>query len=64
MLYTVVGSLFLILFGLEIAYNVLWLGDDEWTETEPLEGHPITYNSTGHIVPIVSYRFLSVLFII
>lgn len=59
MLYTVVGSLFLILFGLEIAYNVLWLGDEEWTETEPLEGHPITYNLTGHIVPIVSYRFFS-----
>lgn len=58
MLYTVVGSLFLIMFGVEIAYNVLWLADDgEWTETEPLEGHPITYNSTGHIVPIVSYQF-------
>lgn len=56
MLYTVVGSMFLIMFGIEIAYNVLWLGDDEeWTETEPLEGHPITYNLTGHIVPIVSY---------
>lgn len=57
MLYTVVGSLFLIMFGLEIAYNVLWLGDDEWSESEPLEGHPITYNLTGHIVPIVSQFF-------
>lgn len=54
MLYTAVGSLFLIIFGFEIAYSVLWLNeDDEWTETEPLEGHPITYNLTGHIVPIV-----------
>ncbi|XP_055317033.1 palmitoyltransferase ZDHHC16 [Sitodiplosis mosellana] len=53
MLYTVIGSLFLIMFGVEIAYNVLWLADDEeWSETEPLEGHPITYNLTGHIVPI------------
>lgn len=55
MLYTVIGSLFLIVFGIGIAYNVLWLNnDEEWTETEPLEGHPITYNKTGHIVPIVS----------
>lgn len=55
MMYTVIGSLFLIIFGIEIAYNLLWLADDEeWTETEPLKGHPITYNQTGHIVPIVS----------
>lgn len=55
MMYTVVGSLFLICFGVEIAYNVIWLSDeDEWTETEPLEGHPVTYNITGHIIPIVS----------
>lgn len=60
MLYTVVGSLFLIVFGIEIAYNVLWLGnDEEWTETEPLEGHPITFNLTGHIVPIVRYQIKS-----
>lgn len=56
MLYTVIGSLFLIMFGAQIAYDVLWANDDEeWTETEPLEGHPITYNLTGHIVPIVSW---------
>lgn len=54
MFYTVLGSLFLIIFGVEIAYSVLWLNDEEWIETEPLEGHPVTYNSTGHIVPIVS----------
>lgn len=54
MLYTVLGSLFLICFGFEIAYNVLWLSDDAWTENEPLEGHPVTYNLSGHIVPIVS----------
>lgn len=54
MLYTVIGSLFLIIFGIEIAYNIIWVNDDEgWIETEPLEGHPITYNLTGHIVPIV-----------
>lgn len=60
MLYTVLGSLFLICFGVEIAYSVLWLNDDdEWTETEPLEGHPVRINLSGHIVPIVC----SILFI-
>lgn len=55
MMYTVLGSLFLIVFGVELAYTVLWIGEDEdWIESEPLEGHPITYNLTGHIVPVVS----------
>lgn len=49
------GSLFLIVFGVEIAYSVLWVNDEEWTESEPLEGHSVTYNSTGHIIPIVSH---------
>lgn len=53
MVYTVMGSLFLIIFGFEIAYNVVWLTDEEWTETEPLIGNVVTYNLTGHIVPIV-----------
>lgn len=55
MLYTVMGCLFLIIFGFEIAYNVIWLNDEEWTETEPLVGNVVTYNLTGHIVPIVSH---------
>lgn len=55
MLYTSIGSMFLILFGLEIAYHIIWLGPDEgWVEVEPLEGHPVTYNLTGHIVPMVN----------
>lgn len=54
MLYTVIGSLFLILFGVGIAYDLLWMEDDEWIEDERLEGHPIMYNLTGHIVPVVS----------
>lgn len=53
MLYTVIGSLFLIIFGLEIAYNYLWVGPDEgWSETEPLVGHPVRYNISGHIIPV------------
>lgn len=55
MFYTTIGSLFLVLFGLELAYHYVWIGQDEgWQETEPLEGHPVTYNLTGHIIPLVS----------
>lgn len=55
MLYTTIGSLFLILFGAEIAYHLVWLGpDDGWVEAEPLLGHPVAYNLTGHIIPMVS----------
>lgn len=61
MVYTTIGTLFIILFGAEIGYNALWLGDGEgWLETEPLEGHPIRFNLSGHIIPVVmSLIFLS-----
>lgn len=55
MAYTVIGCIFLVIFGVEIAYFYIWLGaGDSWTETEPLEGHPVMYNDTGHMVPAVS----------
>lgn len=53
MFYTTIGCLFLILFGLEIGYKYLWLAHDEnWTETEPLEGQPVKLNISGHIIPV------------
>lgn len=57
MLFTVAGSLFIILFGLGIAYELLWLDDEE---PDQLEGHPINstlYNLTGHIVPVVCFDY-------
>lgn len=60
MIYTTIGTLFIIVFGIGIAYNVWWLGDGEgWNETVPLEGHPVRFNLTGHIIPVVC----SILFI-
>lgn len=54
MLFTTLGSLFLITFGLEIGYKYLWLEEiDNWTETEPLIGQPIKFNLSGHIIPVV-----------
>lgn len=62
MLYTAIGCLFLILFGLEIAYHMVWLGPEEgWTEVEPLQGHPVAYNLTGHIVPMVCIWFIIII---
>lgn len=61
MLFTVVGSLFIILFGLGIAYELLWLDDEE---PEELIGHPINntlYNLTGHIVPVVCFAYYLIL---
>lgn len=55
MAYTTLGTLFLIVFGIEIAFNAVFTGDgDGWLETEPLEGHPIRFNLSGHIVAVVN----------
>lgn len=63
MLYTALGTLFILLFGIEIGYNALWLGDGEgWSETEPLEGHPIRFNLSGHIIPVVILYILCFIF--
>lgn len=38
-----------------IGINSLVLSDGEgWFETEPLEGHPVRFNISGHALPIVS----------
>ncbi|KAH8332480.1 hypothetical protein KR074_003833 [Drosophila pseudoananassae] len=53
MMYTTMGCLFLILFGLEIGYKYLWLDHgDNWTEVEPLEGQPVKFNLSGHVIPV------------
>lgn len=59
MLYTTLGSLFLIIFGIEIGYKYLWLEvNDNWAETEPLIGQPIKFNLSGHIIPVVNIQFI------
>lgn len=53
MFYTAIGTLFIILFGAEIGYDAVFLGDGEgWVETEPLEGHPIRFDLSGRIIPV------------
>lgn len=59
MLYTTVGVLFIIVFGFELGYNVLIVGDGiGWNEVEPLHGHPVRFNLSGHIIPVVCTKLL------
>ncbi|XP_017771905.1 PREDICTED: probable palmitoyltransferase ZDHHC16 isoform X2 [Nicrophorus vespilloides] len=54
MAYMVVGVLFLIIFGAELAYNELWL-----VHVDPeLEGHPVKINQTGALIPTEFPDFL------
>lgn len=56
MCYTALGTLYLIVFGIEIGYDAVFMGDGEgWIETEPLEGHPIRFDITGRIFPVVRF---------
>lgn len=60
MLYTSIGVLFIIVFGFELGYNVLIVGDGEgWNEIEPLHGHPVRFNLSGHIIPVVCISLVS-----
>uniref|UniRef100_A0A182RQF1 Palmitoyltransferase n=1 Tax=Anopheles funestus TaxID=62324 RepID=A0A182RQF1_ANOFN len=52
MLYTTIGTLFIISFGFELGYGVLFLDEDGWKEMEPLQGHPVRFNLSGHIIPV------------
>lgn len=54
MAYTVIGVIFIVIFGLEIGYDVLWLENVGWEEQqhEKLQGSLVRYNLTGHLVPV------------
>lgn len=49
----VIGVLFLIIAGFDLVYCELWLSTEEFDEPE-LEGHPVKFNKTGALVPVVS----------
>lgn len=56
MLYTTIGTLFIISFGFELGYGVLFLDEAGWKEMEPLQGHPVRFNLSGHIIPVVNAK--------
>jgi len=46
------------LFGIEIGYEVLWLGDGGgWQEVEALQGSPVKFNLSGHIIPVTEVEY-------
>lgn len=63
MVYTAIGALFIMTFGVGIAYDSVfgngsetnpvvgnWLAES--SDPEFLEGHPVKVNATGHLIPI------------
>jgi palmitoyltransferase len=58
MIYTVSGVIFVMLFGIDIGYQVLWLGDGGgWEEIEELRGSPVKFNLSGHIIPVTEIEY-------
>lgn len=46
------------LFGASIGYEVLWLGDGGgWQEVEALQGSPVKFNLSGHIIPVTEIEY-------
>lgn len=61
MIYTVIGVFFIMLFGIGIGYEVLWLGDGGgWQEVEALQGSPVKFNLSGHIIPVTEIEYSDV----
>lgn len=63
MVYTALGALFIMLFGVGIAYESVFVSDSNpvvqnWFSggpadaDHPLEGHPVKVNATGHLIPV------------
>lgn len=49
------------LFGLGIGYDVLWVGDGGgWQEVEGLQGSPVKFNLTGHVIPVTEIEYSEV----
>jgi palmitoyltransferase len=53
MAYTSIGCLFIIIFGVEIGLNaIFWSDGGGWNELEALQGQPVRFNLSGHIIPV------------
>jgi hypothetical protein len=60
MAYIVAGVIFIMTFGIGIGYDVLWLGDVAWEETEALAGGLIRYNLSGHLIVVTEADYESI----
>ncbi|KAF2884869.1 hypothetical protein ILUMI_21288 [Ignelater luminosus] len=55
----IVGVLFIIIFGFDLAYTAIWLTSEDSDDPE-LEGHPVKYNKTGALIPVTDILYLDV----
>ncbi|KAF5281649.1 hypothetical protein FQA39_LY17747 [Lamprigera yunnana] len=55
--YVVIGVLFLIVFGFDIAYTTVWLASEDSDDPE-LEGHPVKFNKSGAMIPVTDILYL------
>lgn len=55
MVFIVASTLFIMVFGVEIAYMEVWLGLEQGVEEE-LYGHPVHFNSSGPEPIVGIYR--------
>lgn len=53
----VIGVTFVVICGFDIAYDVLWLSSDDLDDPE-LEGHPVKFNKSGALIPVVIKFFV------
>jgi hypothetical protein len=53
----VLGVLFVILCGVDIAYSSIFLATDDPDEPE-LEGHPVKFNKTGALIPVTDVLYI------
>ncbi|KAK4871703.1 hypothetical protein RN001_015827 [Aquatica leii] len=55
--YMVIGVLFVMIFGFDIAYTGVWLSSEDSDDPE-LEGHPVKFNKTGALIPVTDILYL------
>lgn len=52
MVYMVVGVIFVIICGFDLAYSHIFASEEDSEEPE-LEGHSVKFNKTGALIPVV-----------
>ncbi|XP_066246563.1 palmitoyltransferase ZDHHC16B [Euwallacea similis] len=62
MVYMVLGVTYLIFFGWDIAYDVIYLGKDASDDDGELEGHSVKINKSGAIIPVTNTVMLDLSF--
>ncbi|XP_063704599.1 palmitoyltransferase ZDHHC16 [Culicoides brevitarsis] len=54
MAWTCIGIIYMCIFGVGLAYDILWkyAGEEAWTPDEDPVGHPVRFNLSGHVIAV------------